>query len=316
MRITCRESPDRCLFPVYNNVFTISIDTVHAISYSPNEEDVCHLKRGGPVDRYRKSNRELWDKLTYINANSEMYDLEEFKRGKCTLDEIEVKEVGDVSGKSLLHLQCHFGQDTISWARRGAKVTGVDFSGEAVSLARELAEELGVEAEFILSDVYDLPEKLDRKFDVVFTSAGVLVWLPDLKEWGQVIGSLLKPGGAFYIREFHPTAYIFDDEDDSGQPRIRYPYFGSEKPLELESIGSYADKDSDLRSVSFEWPHSMSDIVNSLIKAGMRIDFLNEFPFTTHDSHLFLTRLDSGRWIYRDNPQSIPFMFSIKATKL
>ena len=139
------------------------------------------------------------------------YDVEGFKKGRCTLSSIELEELDTVSRKSLLHLQCHFGMDTLSWARLGAKVTGVDFSNEAISLARPLSEESGIKAKFICSDMYELPDVLNEKFDIVLTSAGVLCWLPDLKLWAEIISHFLKPRGTFYIFEVHPFSHIFNN---------------------------------------------------------------------------------------------------------
>src|SRR5215218_6632110 len=139
------------------------------------------------MDDYRKSNLELWNNWAEINAASSSYDVEGFKQGNVGLNSLELAEIGDVSGKTLLHLQCHFGKDTLSWARLGAKVTGVDFSEQAIGLARSLSEELGIRARFVCSDVYDLPEVLNGEFDIVFTSCGVLGWLPDLERWAQVV---------------------------------------------------------------------------------------------------------------------------------
>ncbi len=144
-----------------------------------------------PMDEYLKKNKELWNELTAIHAGSEFYDVDGFKRGKCSLSSIELEELGDVSGKSLLHLQCHFGLDTLSWARLGARVTGVDFSDKAIDLARSLSRDLKIEADFVQSDIYDLPDNLDGEFDIVFTSGGVLPWLPDLKRWAEIITHFL-----------------------------------------------------------------------------------------------------------------------------
>ncbi|HEV2762527.1 MAG TPA: class I SAM-dependent methyltransferase, partial [Pyrinomonadaceae bacterium] len=227
---------------------------------------------------YFKANRTLWDASTAIHERSAFYDVPGFKAGKSSLKPVELEEVGDVRGKSLLHLQCHFGLDTLSWARLGARVTGVDFSPEAVRLARSLAAELNLEARFVLSNVYDLPAALGEQFDVVFTSYGVLCWLPDLARWAQTVAHFLKPGGTFYAVEFHPVALTLDDE---GRP-FKYPYFHSPEPLNFEGAGDYADRAADFPHASYEWFHPLGDIVTSLINAGLRIEFLHEFPFSSY----------------------------------
>ena len=179
-------------------------------------------------------------KLTPIHARSAFYDVEAFKAGQSRLLSIEREEVGDVRGKSLLHLQCHFGLDTLSWARLGAQATGVDFSAPAIRLARALNDELGLGATFVHSNVYDLPDALTGQFDIVYTSYGVLVWLPDLIRWAAVVAHFLEPGGTFYIVEGHPFMYVFDMER-AAEPqglRVDQSYFGGAEPRRWEAEGA------------------------------------------------------------------------------
>jgi SAM-dependent methyltransferase len=196
------------------------------------------------VDEYLRSNRALWNEWADINARSEFYGLEDFRRGGTKLRPYEREEVGPVAGRSLLHLQCHFGMDTLSWAREGAVVTGADFSERSIEIARELATELGLQATFVQSGLYELPDVLEGEFDVVYTSRGVLGWLPDLAPWGRVIHHFLKPGGIFYITEKHPIVDVFDDEVEEPVLRLRYPYWTREEPLDFENLGSYADREA------------------------------------------------------------------------
>jgi len=263
------------------------------------------------MDEYTETNRRLWDAWTDLHAGTDFYDVEAFKGGKCTLDDVDVRELGDVADKSLLHLQCHFGLDTLSWARRGAKVTGADFSPKAVALGRCLADELGIDAEFVCSDLYALPQNLTGQFDIVYTSAGVLAWLRDIRRWAEVVAHFLKPEGLFYIREFHPFMGIFDETDS---PTIRYPYFHSDEPIIEEVRGSYADRDADVVNRSCEWFHSLSDIINALLGVGMQIEYVHEFPYCTYQSHPFLRRSDDGMWRCEAAPGGLPLMFSIRAT--
>ena len=181
------------------------------------------------MDEFLKSNKELWNAWTRMHVKSKFYDVEGFKAGRSSLDKIEL-ELGEVRGKSLLHLQCHFGMTTLSWARVGARGTGADFSDEAIREANELAISTGLKANFVCSNIYDLPNALSGQFDFVFTSHGVLGWLPDLNAWGQVIAHFLKPGGTFYVVEAHPTAYIFDEENPSDL-LVRYSYFHTSSAL-------------------------------------------------------------------------------------
>jgi SAM-dependent methyltransferase len=268
------------------------------------------------MDEFLKANRELWDKLATIHHKSEFYDVEGFLKGKQTLDPIELEELPDLTGKKLLHLQCHFGMDTLSLARLGAEVTGVDFSSEAIELAKSLSETAGIEANFICANIYDVPKILNDKFDIVFTSGGVLTWLPDLEKWANVISSCLKQGGIFYIREFHPFAYVFDDEEDVTELRVKYPYFQGKDPLEFEDDGTYACDEKVGMMKTYEWNHPVSAILNSLINNRLRIEYFNEFPVTGYKALPFMIEKEKGRWILPNNVDILPLMFSIKATKI
>jgi SAM-dependent methyltransferase len=265
---------------------------------------------------YLEANRMRWDELTPLHARSAFYDLEGLRAGGLTLMSLEREELGDVAGKSLLHLQCHFGLDTLSWARLGAQVTGVDFSGEAVNLARSLSDELGIDADFICSDLYDLPHVLTAQFDIVFTSYGVLSWLPDLSRWAEVIAHFLRPGGTFYIAETHPFALVFYDEDNAEGLEVFYPYFHATEPLRFEEEGSYAAPGAQVvHRVTYEWQHGLGDIINSLISAGLRIDFLHEFPCACYKMFPFLEQDENEWWRSKERDGSIPMTFSLKATK-
>ena len=267
------------------------------------------------MDEYLKSNLEMWNEWAPLHAQSDFYDVEGFKNGTSSmLYPIEHEEMGDVSGKSLLHLQCHFGVDTLSWARLGAKVTGVDFSDKAIELADSLSKELGIEADFVCSDVYDLPENLRGKFDIVYTSGGVLCWLPDLNRWAKIISHFLKPGGFFYILEGHPFAMVFHDESpDATELRVNRSYFSTVEPEIYETAGSYTGAQTDRPHTGREWTHSMGDILNSLISSGLRIEFLHEFPVIFFKCYPFMERDDNGLW--RIKGDKIPLIFSIKAGK-
>ena len=187
-----------------------------------------------------------------LHVGSEMYDVEGFKKGRSSLSDIEVSELGPLihEGTTLLHLQCHFGLDTLSWARRGAVVTGVDFSGEGIATARGLADEVGLSARatFVQSDVLALPDVLQGSFDVVFTSWGALIWIGDLERWAQVVAHFLKPGGTFYIAEFHPYAFLLADDSSSDSLRIGYPYFQYGRPQRFDEPGDYADPEARTRA--------------------------------------------------------------------
>lgn len=262
------------------------------------------------MDDYLKANKNWWNKATSIHANSKLYGVEGFKKGKSNLNTIELEELRDVKGKTLLHLQCHFGMDTLSWARNGAIATGVDLSDESIELAKKLSKEVGAPAEFICSDVYNLPKFLDKKFDIVFTSYGVLVWLPDIKKWAKIVSRFLKEGGTFYIVEIHPLTNIFSKDF-----KIIDSYFKKDPYIE-DSCPDYADDHVNIDSKTFEWTHTLGDIVSALIEEGLKIEFLHEFPFTVYDQFPGLLEEDvNGYWKFKDQNIKIPLLFSLRAWK-
>ncbi|MDE0027561.1 MAG: class I SAM-dependent methyltransferase [Spirochaetaceae bacterium] len=262
-------------------------------------------------------NRQNWNERVPVHAASDFYGVDRFKAGAISLNDIEREEVGPVAGKSLLHLQCHFGMDTMSWSRLGARATGVDFSDAAIELARDLNAELGLGTRFIRSNVYDLPDVLDEQFDVVYTASGVLVWLPDLAAWAKVVARFLKPGGTFYLFEGHPLCHIFADDGDLGDTelRVRNPYFPDPDGTLYGGDGySYAG-DQRIPSPSYEWRHSMAETLNALLDAGLRLQFLREFPLSNYRALPGMVRCRDGWWRLPENNASIPQMFSLKATR-
>jgi SAM-dependent methyltransferase len=265
------------------------------------------------MQKYIQSNRELWNAWTRAHVKSKFYDVDGFKRGDNRLDAVVRAGLGDVRDKSLLHLQCHFGLDTLNWARLGARVTGADFSEEAIATARALAREIGVDAHFVCANLYDLPNALEGQFDIVFTSHGVLSWLPDLNAWARVIAHFLKPGGLFFIAEAHPTAYIFDDEHPDDL-RVRYPYFHSDEPGQSPVHGSYADRDAAIDAVEYWWAFSIGDVINALARAGLRIEELREYPYNAWQFFPFMIQDADGWWRLPDRFPPLPLMFALKAT--
>jgi SAM-dependent methyltransferase len=272
------------------------------------------------LEDWLRANMAVWDELTQVHAASAFYDVEGFKKGRETLTSIELEELGpDVGeGTRLLHLQCHFGLDTLSWARRGAQVVGVDFSSEAIETARRLADEVGLSgrARFLQANVYELPDILDGEFDVVFTSWGVLTWLGDLRRWAQVAARYLRPGGTFYIAEFHPFAFVLDDSGRHGDLRIGYPYFQGAEPMRFDEPGSYADREAQTRhTVTYEWNHPLGEVVTSLIEAGLELRHLHEFPYTRGLSFPFLEEGEDGRQRVRGHEHDYPLSFSLRAER-
>lgn len=261
-------------------------------------------------ENYFNTNKETWNKKVAIHAESEMYNMENFKSGKSSLMPYELKALGNVNGKSLLHLQCHFGQDTLSWQRMGAECVGVDLSDEGIKLAKKLNNELQLDAEFICCNVLDTSEYVKDKFDIVFTSYGTIGWLPDLKPWAKMISERLKTGGIFYIVEFHPILWMFDYID--GKPKMKYHYSQDEVIYE-EYEGTYANQSSKMVSKEYGWNHGLSEVVNALIEAGLQIDYLNEYDESPYDVFPDLIKTESG--MYKMKDQLFPMIFEIKATK-
>ncbi len=262
------------------------------------------------MNDYLKANKKWWNDITPIHLKSELYDLPSFEKGKTTLQSIERKELPDVKGKTLLHLMCHFGMDTLSWAREGAIVTGVDLSDDSIKLAKKLSKENKIPATFICADVYDLPKALDKKFDIIFMSYGVLLWLSNIKKWARIINHFLKEGGTFYIVELHPFTNIL-----SFDFKLVYKYF-DQGPYLDDSSGTYTDWDTDVKGLTYEWSYTISDVINVLIEQNLKIEFLHEFPFTMYDQFPgFMQQNKKGQYVLKDKKIQIPLLFSLKATK-
>lgn len=265
-----------------------------------------------------ETNRRNWNDRTPIHVASEFYDVESFKSGRITLPDLEVEEVGDVDGLSLLHLQCHFGMDTISWARIGAKATGVDISDHAIEAARELNHELGMDVRFIRSNVYDVPSILDQQFDIVYTAVGVLCWLPDLTAWASVIARQLKPGGTFYLLDSHPASHVFEEVEisaDSSDLKPLNSYFPDGMGIRYPGGGHTYTGPQRIQTPNYEWQHSMSEILNAIIAAGLKVEFLHEYPFAFFKAFPQMQQRADGWWYLDNYDGNIPLIFSLKATK-
>ena len=264
------------------------------------------------MNKHILTNKAHWNKLTDIHTSSSFYDVNSFKKGENTIPKLELDEIGKVKRKSLLHLQCHFGMDTLSWARMGATVTGVDLSDSSIAYAKELSKEINTLARFICSDIYDLPQVLTEKFDIVYTSGGVLCWLSDLSKWGLLIGDYLKQGGVFYIREEHPFANMYDHDF---QLKTDY-YFNTTTPEHVIPKGSYANRKAVVKTTSYQWHHTIEEIINSLVSAGLTIKFFHEFPFIGYARFGELMEQDKDGWYrFKDESIKIPMTFSLKAIR-
>ena len=259
------------------------------------------------------SNRALWEEWTRIHETGDFYDLARFVRDPSDLRvrPDERADVGPVEGKRLLHLQCHFGLDTLSWARLGARVTGLDFSRAAIALARDVATRTGLEATFIESSIEDAPRHLEGAFDVVYTTRGVLGWNPDIRRWAAVACGAVAPGGILYLREAHPLFWALDD----GLPiRPRYRYWEGDT-LVFPVEGSYADRGA---AVAVEkehgWNHGLGEIVSAVAAEGLVIELLREEPFLEWPADGFEER--DGRWyLPGDLDGTLPLSYALRARR-
>lgn len=259
------------------------------------------------------ANRANWDERVVVHVGSAFYDLEGWLRERPGPNNEEAAALGDLRRRSLLHLQCHFGMDTLRLARGGAVVTGVDFSPAAITAATSLAERSGLteSATFICANVYDAPSALSmRRFDVVYVSLGSLCWLPDVRAWGQVVRQLLEPGGQLYVHDVHPLSACLDDDG----LRVTYPYFeDQENPLVFDNDTTYTDGGTISATRTYEWSHSLSEIVTALISQGLVLDALEEHPWTEFQQYPYLERSSPGRYTITDGCPKIPLSFTLVA---
>jgi SAM-dependent methyltransferase len=223
---------------------------------------------------------------------------------------------GGIEGLELLHLQCHIGTDTLSWARLGATVTGVDFSPAALEAATALAERAGLPARFVEADAMHASDVVHERFDVVYTSIGTITWLPDLGAWARSISRLLKPGGVFYLRDGHPMLYTLDEDREDGELVVRYPYFGTGTATRWDDASDYADREARLHNeTTFEWPHSIAEILTSLLSAGLTIVAFDEqrtLPWQALPSMIAVQPGDgTGEWVLPTAPERLPLTYTV-----
>ncbi len=257
---------------------------------------------------YQELNKKAWDQKTEQHINSDFYELEAFLNGKNVLRNVELELLGDVKGKKVLHLQCHFGLDSLSLARMGAKVTGVDLSEKAIQKAKEINERIGSDAQFINCDLYDLPQHLEGQFDLIFTSYGTIGWLPDLEKWASVIRHFLKPGGRFVMVDFHPFVWTFDDD----MKLISYDYFKAEPIIETIK-GTYADRNAPIETTTVSWNHSLSDLLTSLIQADLVLRTFKEFDYSPYNCFRNLKERSNNEFVFEHLQHRIPMMYALEA---
>ncbi|TXE07150.1 class I SAM-dependent methyltransferase [Seonamhaeicola algicola] len=260
---------------------------------------------------YFNTNKNTWNEKVKVHSKSSMYDMEAFKKGKSSLMPYELKALGNVNGKTLLHLQCHFGQDTLSWSRLGAKCTGIDLSDQGIKLAQKLNDELKLNAQFVCCNVLETSAFVKDTFDVVFTSYGVIGWLPNLKVWGEMIAEKLNKGGVFYMVEFHPIVWMFDYLEET--PLMKYGYMQDEVIYE-EYEGTYANENSSMISKEYAWNHGLGEVITALTNAGLHIDYLNEHYESPYNVLPNLKETNTG--MFEAEHKLYPLIFELKATKI
>jgi SAM-dependent methyltransferase len=273
---------------------------------------VATMADTNPSPEWLRLNQLNWDERAGIHAASEFYGLADFRARRSTLRSFEQGEVGDVSGRSLLHLQCHMGQDTLSWARAGAETVGLDFSAPAIGTAGRLAEEIGLaeRARFVVSDVYDAAAALPgERFDIVYTGLGALVWLPDLVRWAQVVASLLSPGGFLYLVEFHPVTDMLGDDGRT----VKHDYFDA-GGQEVDYQHTYTDGPPMTNTRQVQWQHPLGEVLTALAGAGLRLDFFHEHEVTLFPRFPVLESSD-GEYRFPAGHPRVPLLYSLRATR-
>lgn len=259
---------------------------------------------------YLKHNQQTWDNKVDVHVNSDFYQMDKFMAGASSLTPIEIPLLGDVSNQSLIHLQCHFGQDTLSLARMGAQVTGVDFSPKGIEKAKSLSQQLNVDADFVLSDVYSSPEIIKKQFDIVFTSYGTITWLPDIQKWADVVASFLAPGGSFVFADFHPAMWMFDDDFNE----VAFRYMNDAAIIESYE-GTYADKSSKLVSNTVSWNHGLAEVITALQKSGLTLEHFGEYDWSPYDAVNGMYEFAPGRYRITKFGNKLPLVFSLKMSK-
>lgn len=259
---------------------------------------------------YEQINKELWNDRTTHHVQSEFYDIQSFLEGKSPLNSIELNLIGDVSGKKLLHLQCHFGMDTLAFARMGAHVTGIDISDNAISEAKKLAEKTRLEGEFVCCSVYDVPQHISKQFDIVFTSYGTIGWLPDMNRWANVIAQMLKPGGIFVFAEFHPAVWMFDNDFE----KVAYSYFNREDIVE-ELEGTYADRNAPMKKKSVSWNHDIAEVLQALLNSGLTLERFEEFDYSPYNCFNKTVPAENGGFYIAGMERKLPMVYALRMRK-
>lgn len=255
---------------------------------------------------YLEVNKHLWNEKTAIHVNSDFYEMDDFLAGKNTLKQIEIGLLGDIKGKSILHLQCHFGQDTLSLARMGAKVTGLDISDASITKAKELNAQLGLDATFICCDVYSAKDHIDEKFDIIFTSYGTIGWLPDMDMWADIVSHFMKPQGKFIFVELHPAVWMYDENFKE----LQFSYFNKEAIVEMNP-GTYADHQADIELKEIGWNHPLSEVFRALMHKKLNIKHFGEYDYSPHNCFKGMIERAPGEFVVASLGDKLPMTYSL-----
>ncbi|RAR75583.1 class I SAM-dependent methyltransferase [Flavobacterium aciduliphilum] len=259
---------------------------------------------------YIEINRKAWNEKTAFHVASDFYEMNAFLEGKSTLNPIELELLKEVTGKKILHLQCHFGQDSMTLSRMGAHVTGIDLSNKAIEKAKEIAQELHLDTQFVCCSVYDTPQYINETFDIVFTSYGTIGWLPDLNEWAKVIAHFLKPSGRLIMADFHPVVWMYDTDFKE----VFYSYFNVE-PIIEEETGTYADKEASIISKTISWNHPISEILNALLSNGLTLSCFHEYDYSPYSCFNNVEEFETGKFRIKSLQNKIPMVYALEAVK-
>jgi len=275
----------------------------------------------GPVEDYAELNRASWDERAPAHAASRDYAVDQFASDPGHLSEVvrfDLPLLGDIGGLRCVHLQCHIGTDTVSLARLGADMTGLDFSPASLAQARRIARLAGADVRFVEAAVYDAPGALGPElFDLVYTGIGALCWLPDIARWARVVAGLLRPGGRLFIREGHPVLWALDDPRPDGLLAVEYPYFEREEAMVFDEGGTYVDTDAVFtHNRTHEWNHGLGEIVTALMAAGMDLTGLVEHDSVPWDALPGqMERIGGGEWRLADRPWRLPHTYTLQAVR-
>jgi SAM-dependent methyltransferase len=271
---------------------------------------------GDPTGERMSANRRNWEDRVPIHLASRFYDVDRWLKIRPGPRAWEMAALGDVDGLDLVHLQCHFGLDTLAWADAGARVTGLDFSPAAVEAATDLARRAGLDgrATFVCANVYDAAAVLSpATFDIVYVSLGALCWLPSVDRWADQVAALARPGGRLFLHDGHPLAWSLAYET----PVLEHTYFEEPDPYVDDSDETYTDASEPLVNIrSYEWNHSLGQVVTALVERGLRLDALVEHDWTVHQQFPWLIETAPGQWTTPPGRPRLPLSFTVVATRV